>query len=100
MTVAVKSLRKRHTDEEEKEFFNEINTMKRVGYHENIISLLGCCTLRQPLLMIMEYIGNGDLHRYLERLGMQQFGYNNSKSRADKSETVESDDDSESEYST
>lgn len=109
VTVAVKSLRKRHTEEEAEEFFNEIETMKRVGYHENIICLLGCCTLRQPALMIMEYIGCGDLHRYLERLGEQQFGYKNcgssSQIKADKSTASGNDDEdvddgSESEYST
>lgn len=67
-TVAVKKLKKRSSDEEMEEFFNEIKTMKRVGYHPNIISLMGCCTIRQPLLMIMEYIGNGDLQHYLRAI--------------------------------
>lgn len=35
--------------------------MKKVGKHPNVVNILGCCTIRQPLFMIMEYIGCGDL---------------------------------------
>lgn len=35
--------------------------MKTVSRHPNVVSLLGCCTIRQPLLMIMEFVGCGDL---------------------------------------
>lgn len=35
--------------------------MKQVGKHPNIVSLLGFCTVKQPLMMIMEFVGCGDL---------------------------------------
>lgn len=51
----------RPSPDELEEFLSEIATMKTVSKHPNVVSLLGCCTIRQPLLMIMEYIGYGDL---------------------------------------
>lgn len=72
--VAVKELKKQHSEEAEEDFLNEIKTMKKVGYHENIISLLGCCTLAQPKLIVMEYIGCGDLCNYLIRLSDLKYG--------------------------
>lgn len=107
--VAVKRLKKRPTEEDAEEFFNEITTMKKVGLHENIISLLGCCTLRQPVLIVMEYIGKGDLHKYLTAIRKHQFGSNAAQQSArqsaagvvvGKTETGETESASESEGST
>jgi FMS-like tyrosine kinase 1 len=39
--------------------------MKNVGKHENIISLLGCCTKSGPLYAIVEYAKFGNLRNYL-----------------------------------
>lgn len=35
--------------------------MKHVGKHPNIVNLIACCTVKPPLLLVMEYIGCGDL---------------------------------------
>lgn len=94
MIVAVKRLKHRPTEEEADEFFNEIKTMKSVGYHENIISLLGCCTLRQPALIVMEYIGKGDLQKYLTALRSSHLGF--SQEGVVKPEIVETDSATES----
>lgn len=105
ITVAVKRLKRRPTDEEAEDFFKEIQTMKRVGYHENIISLIGCCTMRQPVLMIMEYVGNGDLQHYLQALydRFECAGNNNicqAKSGEEtKTGTIETESDTESDCS-
>lgn len=53
----------RPTADELEEFLGEIATMKKVGKHANIVALLGFCTVKQPLMMVMEYIGCGDLVR-------------------------------------
>lgn len=53
----------RPTVDELDEFLGEIETMKKVGFHPNVVSFLGCCTIRQPFLMVMEYVGCGDLVR-------------------------------------
>nr|XP_029729509.1 platelet-derived growth factor receptor beta-like isoform X2 [Aedes albopictus] len=67
--VAVKQLKKcpKRMPEFE-EFLDEISMMKRVGKHPNIVTLLGCCTVKEPLTMIMEYIGCGDLLEYLRKI--------------------------------
>ena len=39
--------------------------MKNVGRHENIISLLGCCTKIGPIYVIVEYAKFGNLRNYL-----------------------------------
>jgi fibroblast growth factor receptor 2 len=39
--------------------------MKNVGKHDNIISLLGCCTKFGPLYAIVEYAKFGNLRNYL-----------------------------------
>lgn len=67
--VAVKQLKKcpKRMPEFE-EFLDEITMMKQVGRHPNIVTLLGCCTLKEPLTMIMEYIGCGDLLEYLRKI--------------------------------
>lgn len=67
-TVAVKQLKKRPTTDEVEEFLGEIQTMKDVGRHENVVALLGCCTIKEPLMMIMEYVGHGDLLQYLRNV--------------------------------
>lgn len=67
--VAVKQLKKcsKQTPEFE-EFLDEIAMMKQVGRHPNIVTLLGCCTIKDPLSMIMEYVGCGDLLEYLRKI--------------------------------
>lgn len=42
--------------------------MKMVGKHENIAVMLACVTLQQPYYMVLEYVANGDLLRYLRAL--------------------------------
>lgn len=49
------------TTDQLEEFLGEISTMKRVGKHPNVVKLLGFCTQQRPLIMIMEFVGCGDL---------------------------------------
>lgn len=51
----------RPTTDELEEFISEISMMKTVARHPNVVALLGCCTIKLPLLMIMEFVGCGDL---------------------------------------
>jgi serine/threonine protein kinase len=50
---------------------SEIAMMKRVGRHPNVVTMLGCCTLKQPYYMIMEYVPCGDLLHYLRQLRVE-----------------------------
>ncbi|XP_067635667.1 tyrosine-protein kinase receptor torso [Eurosta solidaginis] len=63
--VAVKQLKNNPTADEVAEFLSEIEMLKTVGSHKNIVSFLGCCTIRAPYLIIMEFVGRGDLLTYL-----------------------------------
>ena len=46
----------------------EINFMKTIGLHENVVTMLGCCTLYPPLCLVVEYVPHGDLLHYLRDL--------------------------------
>ncbi|XP_022918560.1 tyrosine-protein kinase receptor torso-like isoform X2 [Onthophagus taurus] len=64
-SVAVKTLRERCSNEEMEDFLSEIDIMKKIGRHRNIVTMLKCCTLQEPYRMIMEYVPYGDLKHYL-----------------------------------
>ena len=50
------------------DFMSEIQLMKEIGYHENVLQILGCCTVRHPLCLITEFAPYGDLLTYLRKL--------------------------------
>lgn len=64
--VAVKVLKRGAAGStEEREFHSEMKLMKEIGYHQHVISLVGCCTLVQPLWLVVEYADHGSLQSYL-----------------------------------
>ncbi|XP_017116786.1 macrophage colony-stimulating factor 1 receptor 1 [Drosophila elegans] len=63
--VAVKQLKPNPKADEVAEFLAEIEMLKGVGTHNNVVCFLGCCTIKPPYLMIMEYVGKGNLLTYL-----------------------------------
>ncbi|CAH2095154.1 unnamed protein product [Euphydryas editha] len=63
--VAVKMLKEGHTDAEMMALVSEMEMMKMMGKHVNIINLLGCCTQDGPLYVIVEYAPNGNLKEFL-----------------------------------
>ncbi|KAH8352119.1 hypothetical protein KR084_002060 [Drosophila pseudotakahashii] len=63
--VAVKQLKPNPKADEVAEFLSEIEMLKGVGTHHNVVCFLGCCTIKPPYLMIMEYVGKGNLLSYL-----------------------------------
>ncbi|XP_063622965.1 fibroblast growth factor receptor homolog 1-like [Cydia splendana] len=65
-TVAVKMLKEGHSDADMISFVSEVEIMKMIGKHENIINLLGCCTKGGPLYAVVEYAANGCLRDYLK----------------------------------
>ena len=54
--------------DERDDFLAEIAMMKRVGIHPNIVVMLACITVQQPLSMVLEYVPYGDLLHYLRTL--------------------------------
>lgn len=64
-TVAVKKLKDGATERELADLIQELEVMKLIGRHTNIINLLGCCTQGGPLYVIVEYAPHGNLRDFL-----------------------------------
>ena len=56
---------------QKKEFLEEIQLMKEVGCHRNIVNMLACCTTVEPMYLVVEYLANGDLLSYLRKRRQQ-----------------------------
>ncbi|CAK6981350.1 macrophage colony-stimulating factor 1 receptor 2 [Scomber scombrus] len=63
--VAVKMLKPSAHSEEREALMSELKILSHLGYHENIVNLLGACTRGGPMLMITEYCSHGDLLNFL-----------------------------------
>lgn len=46
---------------------SEMEMMKMIGKHINIINLLGCCTQKGPLFVVVEYAPHGNLRDFLRQ---------------------------------
>nr|XP_025970021.1 fibroblast growth factor receptor 1 isoform X1 [Dromaius novaehollandiae] len=66
VTVAVKMLKDNATDKDLADLISEMEMMKMIGKHKNIINLLGACTQDGPLYVIVEYASKGNLREYLQ----------------------------------
>lgn len=55
------------TDMEIKDFLEEIALMKSIGFHKNIINLIGCGTMLKSFFLVLDYMPHGDLLYYLRR---------------------------------
>ncbi|XP_048876758.1 fibroblast growth factor receptor 1b isoform X2 [Brienomyrus brachyistius] len=72
--VAVKMLKPDATEKDLSDLISEMEMMKIIGKHKNIINLLGACTQDGPLYVIVEYASKGNLREYLRArrpLGME-----------------------------
>lgn len=63
--VAVKMLKEGHTDQDMINLVKEMEVMKAIGKHVNIINLLGACTKGGPLYVIVEFAPHGNLRDFL-----------------------------------
>ena len=58
-------------EEEKRQFLQEIDLMKDVGSHRNILTMLGFWTRSEPIMLIMEYVPHGDLLKWLRNKRQQ-----------------------------
>ncbi|XP_044310178.1 macrophage colony-stimulating factor 1 receptor [Varanus komodoensis] len=65
--VAVKMLKSTAQTDEQEALITELKIMSHLGYHENIVNLLGACTHGGPVLVITEYCPYGDLLNFLRK---------------------------------
>jgi len=54
-------------------FLNEIDTMKRVSdssneYSRFVVNMVGCVTVKEPFLLVLEFVKHGDLLKYLREM--------------------------------
>ncbi|KAM4745907.1 fibroblast growth factor receptor 1-A isoform 1-T1 [Anableps anableps] len=63
--VAVKMLKSDATEKDLSDLISEMEMMKIIGKHKNIINLLGVCTQDGPVYVIVEYASKGNLREYL-----------------------------------
>lgn len=64
-TVAVKMLKDDASDKDLADLISEMELMKLMDKHKNIINLLGVCTQNGPLYVLVEYASKGSLREYL-----------------------------------
>ncbi|XP_021250637.1 tyrosine-protein kinase STYK1 isoform X2 [Numida meleagris] len=64
-SVILKALQDVVSTQEVKDFLGRIKFHQNLGYHENLVELVGCCVDRFPLYMIMEDVSLGDLLNFL-----------------------------------
>ncbi|XP_068745538.1 fibroblast growth factor receptor 2-like isoform X2 [Montipora capricornis] len=64
-SVAVKMLKANATEYELADLLSEMDTMKEIGKHENIINLIGACTQNGPLFVVVEFAPYGNLRQFL-----------------------------------
>ena len=50
------------------DFLQEIDLMKNIGKHQNVIQMYGCCTTCRPICLVLEYAPGGNLLNYLRSL--------------------------------
>ncbi|XP_044003439.1 fibroblast growth factor receptor homolog 1-like isoform X1 [Aphidius gifuensis] len=65
--VAVKMLKEGHTDAEMMDLVSEMELMKMIGKHGNIINFVGACTQGGPLYVVVEFALHGNLRDFLRR---------------------------------
>lgn len=62
----VKMLKKNNDKINHDDLINEISIISRLR-HPNLVLFLGACTLKEPLLLLYEYMENGNLEDYYEK---------------------------------
>jgi len=52
-------------EEEKQQFLQEIELMKVLGSHRNVLSMLGYWVKSEPIMLILEYVPHGNLLQWL-----------------------------------
>jgi len=69
-TVAVKTLKESASEKERKDLLQELEVMKMLKTHPNVVRLIGCCTQgpeKAPIYVIMEFVAKGKLQEFLRK---------------------------------
>ncbi|XP_069695708.1 tyrosine kinase receptor Cad96Ca isoform X2 [Periplaneta americana] len=71
--VAVKTLKENASDKERSDLVQELQVMKMLEPHPNVVRLLGCCTEKEPFFVIMEYVPHGKLQSFLRNSRAERY---------------------------
>ncbi|XP_012283443.1 tyrosine kinase receptor Cad96Ca [Orussus abietinus] len=63
--VAIKTLKENATERERVDLAQELRVLKTLEPHPNVVRLLGCCSEREPIFVILEYVSGGKLQSFL-----------------------------------
>ncbi|ESO00661.1 hypothetical protein HELRODRAFT_175642 [Helobdella robusta] len=69
--VAIKVIKGDVLPSYKEELLREIQLMKTIGRHNNIVSIVGACTLKDPIALIMEYMPFGNLQSFLQKCRLE-----------------------------
>ncbi|CAH3147322.1 unnamed protein product [Porites evermanni] len=61
---------------DKQDMITELNVMKSLKPHPHVLKLIGCCSLNDPLLIVLEYLPYGDLLGYLRKSRGHSDSYN------------------------
>ncbi|XP_070549484.1 fibroblast growth factor receptor 3-like [Ptychodera flava] len=53
------------TEDDKQKLTDELELLKTVGLHKNILSLIGYCTKTEPVYLLLDYMALGNLQKYL-----------------------------------
>ncbi|XP_062608785.1 fibroblast growth factor receptor 4-like isoform X2 [Saccostrea cucullata] len=70
--VAVKTIRDCAIDAEKEDLYQELEIMRKIPHHPNVVDYLGCCTQQDPMYIIMEYVPGGNMQQYLRKFRPSQ----------------------------
>ena len=63
-------------EQDKEQFLEEIDLMKQIGYHANVLGMIGFWTRSEPFLLLLEYVPCGDLLNWLrEKRKQVRFAY-------------------------
>ena len=63
-------------EQDKEQFLEEIDLMKQIGYHTNVLGMIGFWTRSEPFLLLLEYVPCGDLLHWLrEKRKQVRFTY-------------------------
>ncbi|KAK3585208.1 hypothetical protein CHS0354_027499 [Potamilus streckersoni] len=69
--VAIKLVRDSAPISYKEDLLAEINLMKKLGSHPNIVGMIGACTHMEPIALVMEYVPYGNLQNFLKKCRLE-----------------------------
>ncbi|XP_055592197.1 tyrosine kinase receptor Cad96Ca [Uranotaenia lowii] len=80
--TAVKTLKENASEAERSDLLSELQVLKSLEPHINVVRLLGCCTEKDPVFVILEYVNLGKLQTFLRNSRVEKhYGNTHGKSK-------------------